>query len=100
MDLESFDSDFGSIGAPNTLLQEEDQILFSQPCLFLQDMMGSKAEENYVFVFIDDENSSKVTHHIHAWPDCVVHPFLDNPKMYCKKCYCYRCQELASKCLF
>jgi hypothetical protein len=61
MDSQSFDSDIGSISAPNTLLLEEDQILFSQPCLILQDMMGSEAEENYVSVFIDEENRSKVT---------------------------------------
>jgi hypothetical protein len=100
MDSQSFDSDFSSIGASNPLLLEEDQVLFSQPCFFIQDMMGSVAEESNVSVFIDEENSSKVTHRIHARPDCIVHPFLDNPKVYYKKCYCYRCQELASKCLF
>jgi hypothetical protein len=100
MDSQSFDSDFGSIGTPNPLLLEENQILFSQQYLFLQDMMGGGAEENNLSVFIDEENSSKVTHLIHARPDCVVYPFLDNPKLYCAKCYCYRCQESACKCLF
>ncbi len=58
MDSPSFDSTFGSIGAPNPILLEEDQIILSQPCLFLQDMM-SEANENNVSVIIDEEKSTK-----------------------------------------
>jgi hypothetical protein len=58
MDSPSFDSTFGSIGAPNPILLEEDQIILSQPCLFLQDMM-SEANENNVSVIIDEETSTK-----------------------------------------
>jgi hypothetical protein len=58
MDSPLFDSTFGSIGAPNPILLEEDQIILSQPCLFLQDMM-SEANENNVSVIIDEETSTK-----------------------------------------
>jgi hypothetical protein len=57
MDSPSVDSTFGSIGAPNPILLEEDQIILSQPCLFLQDMM-SEANKNSVSVIIDEEKST------------------------------------------
>jgi hypothetical protein len=38
-------------------------------------MMGGEAAENNVSVFIDEENSSKVTHHIHARPIALYIPF-------------------------
>jgi len=46
MDSPSLDSIFGSIGAPNPILLEEEQIILSQPCLFLQDMMGEANKNN------------------------------------------------------
>jgi hypothetical protein len=50
-----------------------------------------------VSVMIDEHHSDEVTNFIHAWPDCVIHPF-SNHRLYCNKCLCCKCQKPASKC--
>ncbi len=48
MDSPLFDSTFGSIGALNPIFLDAEQILLSQPCLFLQDTMSEQMKTTYL----------------------------------------------------
>ncbi len=78
----------------------EDLIISSQPFPVLLEDAKKEAEENEVnlSVMIDELHSDEVTNLIHARPDCVIYPFSKDPKPYCKKCFCCKCQIPASKC--
>jgi hypothetical protein len=89
-----------------TYLLSEENIIFLQPSLFLQDMERALDNKDHnkasqsVSVLIDEVNSDDVVHPIHARPDCPAYSFTVNPILYCDTCWCYRCEKPASICKF
>ncbi len=49
---------------------------------------------------IEEHLSDKVTNFIHGRPDCTIFPYVNDPKLYCEKCFCCKCQKSASVCKF
>ncbi len=68
------------------------------PVLLDNTKKEAKENEVNVSVVIDELHLDEVMSFIHVRPDCVIHPFSKDPSLYCKKCFCCKCQKSASKC--
>jgi len=47
---------------------------------------------------IQEHLSDKVEILIHGRPDCVICTYVEDPKLFCEKCYCCKCQIPAVMC--
>jgi hypothetical protein len=89
-------SDF--IGDVLSYLLPEELVVSSQPSPFLQDILTESEENTNVSVVIEEHLSDEVEIFIHGRPDCVIKPFSKDPKLFCEKCFCCKCQIPAMLC--
>jgi hypothetical protein len=89
-------SDF--IGDVLSYLLPEDLVVSSQPSPFLQDILTESEENANLSVVIEEHLSDEVEIFIHGRPDCVIKPFSKDPKLFCEKCFCCKCQIPAMLC--
>jgi hypothetical protein len=76
----------------------EELVVSSQTSPFLQDILTESEEKANLSVVIEEHLSDKVEIFIHGRPDCVMKPFSKDPKLFCEKCYCCKCQIPAMTC--
>ncbi len=74
-------------------LLPEDLIISSQPSPFLQDIKEDNEEMVNLSMVIEEHLMDKVNNFIHGRPDCMRYPYSKDPKLYCEKCFCCKCQK-------
>ena len=86
------------IGGVLSYILPEDLVISSQPSAFLHDILDESEEKGNLSVVIEEHLSDKVEILIHGRPDCVICPYVEDPKLFCEKCYCCKCQIPAVMC--
>jgi hypothetical protein len=49
-------------------------------------------------VVIDEHLSDEMINLMRGQPDCIIYPYLEDPKLFCKKCFCCKCEKVATDC--
>ena len=69
------------IGGVLSYILPEDLVISSQPSAFLHDILDESEEKGNLSVVIEEHLSDKVEILIHGLLDCVICPYVEDPKL-------------------